>query len=159
MNNCKFCKLDESKVIFRGKNWALLFHKQDYLGRCILVTNRHVNNFSKLNDDEVIDLRNMLSALESELKDLYDCTMLNWSCNMNNTFSEDSPNPHVHIHIRPRYKNRVTINEINYIDKEFGSHYDRNATIQFDDKTINLIYEQIKNNFEKYYSVTLSDNK
>ncbi len=151
MVNCRHCNPDKNAIIYKGKFWTLVFHKQDYLGRCILNTNRHINNFSKLTDVELIDLRNMLSAVENELKDLFGCTMLNWVCNMNNAYSEEKPNPHVHIHIRPRYKNQVNINGVIYEDKEFGSHYDRNASIQFDDSTIKFIFNQIKNNFSKYY--------
>ena len=153
MENCKHCNQDESKIIFKGKFWTLVFHKQDYLGRCVLNTNRHIDNFSKLRNDEVIDLRNMLSAIENELKDLFGCTMLNWACNMNNIYSEKNPNPHVHIHVRPRYKNKVNVNGTIYEDKEFGAHYDRNASIQFDNETINFIYKQMKENFEKYYMI------
>lgn len=148
---CYYCTPDESKVLYKGKFWTLVFHKQDYLGRCVLNTNRHIDNFSKLSDDEIIDLRNMLSAVENEPKDLFGCTMLNWACNMNNVYSEENPNPHVHIHIRPRYKNPVNINGTIYVDREFGSHYDRKASVQFDTVTIKFIFNQIKNNFSKYY--------
>ena len=148
---CKHCNIDESKVIFKGKYWTLIFAKQDYLGRCILVTNRHINNFTKLSDAELISLKNMLAAIESTLKELYDCTLLNWCCNMNNAFSENTKEqPHVHIHIRPRYKNEVNINKIKYTDNEFGSHYDRFAKIQFDDETAKIIYNQFKNCFNKF---------
>lgn len=43
--NCKHCNIDESMVIFRGKFWTLTFSKQDYLGRCVLITNRHIKNY------------------------------------------------------------------------------------------------------------------
>ena len=148
--DCKHCKIDENKIIYKGEYWTLSFHKQDYLGRCVLSTNRHVDNFNKLSDKEVISLRNMLHAIECELKDLYECSMLNWCCNMNNVYSENTTNPHVHIHVRPRYKNIVKVNGVYYKDNEFGSHYDRNAKIQFDEETIKMIYSQMKNNFTKY---------
>lgn len=151
MENCKHCNPVKEKIVFCGKFWTLIFHKQDYLGRCILITNRHIDNIAKLDDEEVIDLRNMLSALEGELRDLYGCTMLNWCCNMNNVQSRENPNPHVHIHIRPRYKNQVNVNGVVYKDKEFGSHYDRSAPVQFDEQTTKFIYKQMKGNFEKYY--------
>ncbi|MCQ2555830.1 MAG: HIT family protein [Clostridia bacterium] len=152
MENCKHCNHDENKIIYRSKFWTLVFHKQDYLGRCILDANRHVDNFNKLSDDEVVDLRNVLLALENELKDLYNCTMLNWCCNMNNVWSEDNPSPHVHIHVRPRYKDAIKVNGEIYQDKEFGAHYDRNASIQFSEATIQHIYNEMKNNFSKYYN-------
>lgn len=146
--NCKHCNVDTNKVIYTSKQWNLVFHKQDYLGRCILSTIRHVDNFSKLTDEEVIDLRNLLNSIEVTLKKLYGCTMLNWCCNMNNVYSRiDTPNPHVHIHVRPRYQNTVNINNVDYKDKEFGEHYDRFAPIQFDSETINIIFESFKSEF------------
>ena len=148
--NCKHCNIDENKVIYKGKYWTLSIHKQDYLGRCVLTTNRHIDNFNKLSDEEVVSLRNMLTAIEDELKDLYGCTMLNWCCNMNNVYAEDKPEPHVHIHIRPRYKEMVDVNGINYKDNEFGSHYNRFAKVQFNNETINMIYNHMKENFYKY---------
>ena len=150
--SCKHCNIDESKVLYKSKYWTLSFHKQDYLGRCILSTNRHLDKFSCLTDDETISLRNHLKALEDMLRDLYGCTMLNWCCNMNNAYAKENPQPHVHIHIRPRYKNEVVVNGTNYKDKEFGAHYDRFAPIQFDEITTTIIYNQMKDNFSKYYS-------
>ena len=151
--NCKHCNIDDNKIIYKGKYWTLYFTKQDYLGRCILATNQHLENFSNLSDLELISFRNMITAVENTLKDLYGCTMLNWCCNMNNAYSKDSQtSPHVHIHIRPRYKNPVTVNNITYTDNEFGSHYDRFAQIQFDEETTTIIFNQIKETFCKYYS-------
>ena len=152
MENCKHCNPIKDTIIFKGQYWTLVFHKQDYLGRCIISTNRHIDNFNKLTNDEVVDLRDMLTALENELKDLFSCTILNWCCNMNNVYSNENPNPHVHIHIRPRYKDKVVVNGISYQNKEFGKHYDRDAIIQFDEHTIKYIYNQMKENFVKYYS-------
>lgn len=151
MKSCKFCNNENNRIVFRGKFWTLAFHKQDYLGRCVLYTNRHVDNFNELYDSELVDMRNMLAGVEKELKDLFGCTMLNWCCNMNNVYAEENPEPHVHIHIRPRYKEEVNVNGIVYHDKEFGSHYDRKAPVQFDEDTIKYIYKQMKGNFEKYY--------
>lgn len=149
--SCKHCNIDYNKIIYKGKYWTLSFNKQDYLGRCVLTTNKHISKFDELNDEEVISLRNMLKAIEKELKDLYGCTMLNWCCNMNNVFAKENPDPHVHIHIRPRYKNSVNINGIIYKDNEFGAHYDRFAPIQFDEETIKIIFNQMRDSFKKYH--------
>ncbi len=148
--NCYHCNIDKNKIILKNDYWTLSFHKQDYLGRCVLSTNRHVETFTEITNDELISFKKMLKAIENLLKDLYGCSMLNWCCNMNNVFSKKNPNPHVHIHIRPRYKEVVEINNTTYKDKEFGSHYDRFAKVQFDEQTIDLIYNQIKENITKY---------
>ena len=49
-----------------------------------------------------------------------------------------------------RCKDIVNINGISYKDNEFGAHYDRFAKIQFDDETIEFIYNEMKESFKKY---------
>ena len=147
---CKYCNINLDKIIYKSEYWTLCFHKQDYLGRCVLISNRHIDSFSKLTDNEILDFRKMFTAIESELKELFNCTILNWCCNMNNACNKEQIDPHLHIHIRPRYKTEVKVEDIIYIDNEFGEHYDRFAKIQFDDKTIDYIFTKIKNNFKKF---------
>ena len=146
---CKHCQLDEEKIIYKGSYWTLILSKQDYLGRAILALNRHIGNFSDINDNELMEFKIILHRYESILNKLYGCTMLNWCCNMNNAYGKDNCSPHVHLHIRPRYKEKVIVNDMEYTDKEFGAHYDRFAPIQFDEETIQIISQMIKEQFDK----------
>ncbi len=147
--NCTHCDHTNKSVIYKSKYWTIVLHKQDYLARCVVDLNRHVNNFARLSNEEVIELRDLLGKYEVMLKDLFGCTMLNWCCNMNNAYGEGR-DAHVHIHVRPRYKNSVTIKDITYVDKEFGAHYDRKAPVQFNQDTQDFIYKKLAENASKY---------
>lgn len=47
----------------------------------------------------------------------------NWSCLLNDFYKITAPNPHLHLHVRPRYKNPFLLNGTQYIDEDFGHHY------------------------------------
>ena len=44
---------------------------------------------------------------------------------MNNAYQETNPVPHVHWHLRTPYSAPVTFEGIEFTDKYFGQHYDR----------------------------------
>lgn len=56
MDNCDWCNLSEEDKqfqVYESKSWSVfLSDEQDYIGRCILVLNRHCNSLSELTDDE-----------------------------------------------------------------------------------------------------------
>lgn len=142
---CKKCQLDQDDVLYSNADWTLMFGKQDYLGRCVLVSKRHIDSFTKLTDKETLSFKSTLNKIEQALKNLYGCSLLNWCCNMNNSVDD----PHLHIHIRPRYRNTVKINNTIYQDKEWGKHYDRFAIIQFNEEDIKTIFEDFKKEMNK----------
>ncbi len=66
---------------------------------------------------------------------------------MNNFYQKENPNPHVHWHIKPRYKNGVSFHGKDFIDGEFGHHYDDNKDkgIELKDMRIAIVKEIQKN--------------
>ena len=127
MDNCDWCNLSEEDrryQVYESKSWSVfLSDEQDYVGRCILVLNRHCGSLLELTEDEWCELRNLICRLEACLKSVLGAALCNWSCLMNSFYKEEKPDPHLHIHVRPRYDKPVMINGNLYADSEFGHHY------------------------------------
>ena len=127
MGNCSWCDLSEEDrqfQLYESTSWSVfLSDEQDYIGRCILVLNRHCGSMSELTEDEWEELRKLVCKMETCLKAALGATLCNWSCFMNSFYKESSPDPHLHLHVRPRYDHPVMINGNAYIDSEFGHHY------------------------------------
>ena len=104
-------------MLYKSLHWSVyLADRQDYVGRCILVLNRHCGGLSELDISEWSELKTIIDRLEYIYKEVLGAELSNWSCLLNNFYKEAIPNPHLHIHVRPRYKNAVIINNHAYID-------------------------------------------
>ena len=125
MSMCEWCAYEENKwLLYKSLHWSVyLADVQDYVGRCILVLNRHCGRLSELDMSEWIELKTIVDKLEYIYKEVLGAELSNWSCLLNNFYKETTPNPHLHLHVRPRYKNEVIINNHTYIDAEFAHHY------------------------------------
>ena len=125
MSDCEWCDYQENEwLLYKSSHWSVyLADIQDYVGRCILVLNRHCGCLSKLDLAEWIELKAIVDKLECIYKEILGAELCNWSCLLNNFYKETIPNPHLHIHVRPRHKNPVVINGHAYIDTEFAHHY------------------------------------
>ena len=109
MSKCEWCDYKENKwLLHKSLHWSVyLAEVQDYVGRCILVLNRHCASLSELDISEWIDLKTIIDQLEYVYKEVLGAELSNFSCLMNNFYKETIPNPHLHIHMRPRYKNSI----------------------------------------------------
>ena len=127
MKKCEWCNLTEEEKrwqLLESKYWTVyLADEQDYVGRCILVCNRHCGSMSDLNLSEWIELKAIIDKFEQCYKVLLGVELCNWSCLMNSFYKEEDSNPHLHIHVRPRYKEPLSINGHLYADNEYGHHY------------------------------------
>ncbi len=125
--DCKWCDLSERErqwLLFEHGGWTIyLADVQDYIGRCIIVLNRHCGCIPDLHLSEWLALKEITAKMERCYKEVLGAELCNWSCLMNSFYKEKEPNPHLHIHIRPRYKRPVEINGNCYVDEEFGHHY------------------------------------
>mgnify|MGYP002094645097 FL=1 len=65
---CSWCNLTESEkkyLLVDSRYWnVFLADKQDYIGRCILVLNRHCESLSKLKSEEWTELKSLIERLE-----------------------------------------------------------------------------------------------
>ncbi len=111
-----------SKYIYHGKNWDVIFcdWKQHFLGYCVISNQKE--HLGSLTTEEWQELGILEKELERVMKKLFNATMFNFCCLMNNAYRDDE-NPHVHFHFIPRYKNTVEIFNKSFIDKFFGYNF------------------------------------
>lgn len=68
---CRWCNLTESEkkyLLVDSRYWnVFLADKQDYIGRCILVLNRHCESLSKLKSEGWTELKSLIERLELQL--------------------------------------------------------------------------------------------
>lgn len=109
--------------IFKTKYWGVdLAEDQTYFGRLVIVLNRECESFADLNSEEQSDLFDIFKKLETFYKEKYNATMFNYTCLMNYAH-RDNEKAQVHIHFRPRYKDKITVNNEVFKDPNFGNHY------------------------------------
>lgn len=106
-------------ILYKGKNWEVVFVKwcQEFPGDCIISCQKE--SLSELTPEDWVELGKLEKELERITKKLFDSTMYNFACLMNNAY-RDSEKPHVHFHFIPRYQGQRTILGRKYIDRHFG---------------------------------------
>ena len=105
--------------LYKGKSWDIIFVDwcQEFIGDCIISCNK--KSLSELTDEEWQELGILEKELERISKKLFNATMFNFACLMNNAY-RDNETPHVHFHFIPRYKEEIYIFNKKYKDKHFG---------------------------------------
>ena len=105
--------------LYKSKYWEVVFVDwcQEFPGQCIISNTKE--SLSDLTNDEWIELGKIEKELERVCQKLFNSTMFNFACLMNNAY-RDNKTPHVHFHFIPRYKNEVILFGKKYKDKHFG---------------------------------------
>lgn len=105
--------------LYKGKYWDVVFVKwcQEFPGDCIISCNKE--SLSDLTEDEWKELGELEKELERITKKLFNATMYNFACLMNNAY-RDNEKPHVHFHFIPRYDGERIILNKKYKDIHFG---------------------------------------
>ncbi len=106
-------------TLYQGKYWEVVFTDwcQEFPGECIISNDKE--SLSNLNEDEWIELGLIEKELERVCKKLFNATMFNFACLMNNAY-RDNEKPHVHFHFIPRYKDSLKLFNKTYQDRHFG---------------------------------------
>ena len=140
--------------LYKSKNWEVVFVDwcQEFVGDCIISSNKE--SLSDLTTDEWVELGKIEKELERVTKKLFNATMFNFACLMNNAYKDDEK-PHVHFHFIPRYKNELVLFKKVYKDNHFGynfwkwslSRFKRQKDI-FTKEEKNKIYEMMKEEFK-----------
>ena len=102
--------------------WEIVFVNwcQEFVGYCIISCDKEC--LSDLTDDDWKELGRLEKELERVCKKLFNATMFNFACLMNNAY-RDNEKPHVHFHFIPRYKEELKLFDKVYIDKHFGYNF------------------------------------
>ncbi|MBE5759739.1 MAG: HIT family protein [Clostridiales bacterium] len=151
MRMCEWCAYKETEwLLYKSLHWSVyLADVQDYIGRCILVLNRHCGSLSELNIPEWMDLKTIIDRIEYIYREVLGAELSNWSCLLNNFYKEDTPDPHLHLHVRPRYKNAIVINDHAYEDAEFAHHYALKKEDVLLDEDRRTLYLLMKKHFKQ----------
>ncbi len=150
MRRCEWCDFQEKEwLLLETPSWSLyLADIQDYVGRCILVLNRHCGNISELTTQEWLELKDIIDRLEVLYIDVLGADLCNWSCLMNDFYKDSEPNPHLHIHVRPRYSEPIVINNHDYADTEFAHHYALKKKVELLDEDRCVLFALMKRYLE-----------
>ncbi len=105
--------------LYKSKNWEVVFVDwcQEFPGQCIISSNKE--SLSDLTSDDWTELGRLEKELERTCKKLFNSTMFNFACLMNNAY-RDNEKPHVHFQFIPRYKDILILFDKKYKDKHFG---------------------------------------
>ncbi len=116
--------------LYKDNNWEVVFVDwcQEYPGQCIISSNKE--SLSDLTDEEWKKLGIIEKELERICKKLFNATMFNFACLMNNAY-RDNEKPHVHFHFIPRYKDKINLFNKIYNDKHFGYNFWKWALSKF----------------------------
>jgi len=79
---------------------------------------------AEITPDEILDWLTIVKTMEAALRKAFDATLFNWSCYMNLSYREATPDPHVHWWVVPRYNHAVELGALTFEDPRFGSPYD-----------------------------------
>ncbi len=106
-------------TLYQGKYWEVVYEEwcQEFPGQCIISSNKE--SLSALTNEEWIELGNIEKELERVCRKLFNATMFNFACLMNNAY-RDNEKPHVHFHFIPRYKEPLNLFNKTYKDRHFG---------------------------------------
>ena len=116
--------------LYKGNNWEVVFVNwcQEFPGDCIVSCDKE--KLSDLTDNDWIELGLIEKELERITKKLFNATMYNFACLMNNAY-RDNEKPHVHFWFVPRYKNELKLFNKIYKDRHFGYNFWKWANSKF----------------------------
>ncbi len=128
-HNCQFCNQSDTYkhlLIKRYKYWRLeLGCNQYFLGKCLLILNRHEEDLMNITLYEQKELFQISKHVRDILKELFQPDKFNYS-------SLGNEENHVHWHVVPRYKQKRLFESTVFEDKIWGrnyAHYDKSFSI------------------------------
>ncbi len=116
--------------LYSSENFEVVFGSwcQEFPGYCIISSKKE--NLSELTSEEWIEIGKLEKELERVIKKIFDATMFNFACLMNNAY-RDLEIPHVHFHFVPRYDGERFILNKKYKDRHFGYNFWKWANSKF----------------------------
>ncbi len=108
--------------IYKGKYFEVVFCDwcQDFLGQCIISGKKQ--SLFDMEPEEWLELAKLENELERICKKLFNATMFNFCCLMNQAY-KNNIQPHVHYWLYPRYREKVNIFGKEFEDIHFGYNF------------------------------------
>jgi len=138
------CSTPEEFKKFRIKDYKFwhveLRSNQNYLGWCLVILNRHLEDLMDISAEEKNELFSITKDLRNTLRKAFNPDMINYASLGNVT-------QHVHLQVVPRYKQAVEFEGMTFEDKNWGgnySPYDKNFKVSGEVYT--KIIDKIKEN-------------
>lgn len=113
IGNEEFSKLEMKRFKF----WRVSLNaNQSYLGRCMIILNRHLEDYLYIKEKELLELFEISKLISNAIKDTFDAGIFNYTI-LGNTHR------HIHQHIIPRYKTPTLFSDIEFKDDNWGRNY------------------------------------
>jgi diadenosine tetraphosphate (Ap4A) HIT family hydrolase len=115
MKECKFCSFEDQHLILKEyRYWTLsIAESQNLLGWSHAFLKRHVLFFEELTDEEIIELKKVISDLKFTLNKIF---KPDWF----NVMQLGNMTQHLHFQLVPRYKEKREFEGRIFFDKEYG---------------------------------------
>jgi len=118
---CALCDPTLGPIIAEGPHWRLVLnHNQNVLGKCFLVTRRHLEAIPDLGVDEWLELHRHLADANRALRFAFRPDHFNYAFLQNQ-------DRHAHLHIIPRYAGSRTFGDTVFNDPGAPGHYEVKA--------------------------------
>jgi diadenosine tetraphosphate (Ap4A) HIT family hydrolase len=115
--DCVLCSDELGPVLADGMLWRLVLNRnQNLVGKCMLVTHRHVEDVDQLTAAEWDDLRRQLRRATAALRQATRPDHFNYAFLQNQ-------DRHVHLHVIPRYAAPRQIAGLHIDDPDYPDHY------------------------------------
>jgi diadenosine tetraphosphate (Ap4A) HIT family hydrolase len=153
---CEFCyppQEDDKYILIDTKYWRIyLANNQNYPGRCIIPLHRHCGNLSEITYQELEDFQMIVKMLETIWREELGATNFNWTCLMNGGYAVKPYKPHVHFHFIPRYDHVYKRDTEDFIDTNFGDHYELSDEFQLNVEERAELCARLKKRIAEYIS-------
>ncbi len=117
MIQCALCDRNLAPVLAESDYWRLVLNRnQNFLGKCFLTLNRHLEAVSQLSPLEWMDLHRQLILVTQVLTVAFQPDHFNYAFLQNQ-------DRHVHLHLIPRYAGPRTFAGIVFEDPDYPAHY------------------------------------
>jgi diadenosine tetraphosphate (Ap4A) HIT family hydrolase len=143
LENCEPCNPSEELKKLSIKDyeyWRVGLHKdQTYLGRSVVVLNRHIEDPLEVTDQERVEWLEAMRELRNAITLSFETSKMNYA-----EFGNEVE--HVHWHVVPRYEKPVEFAGITFTDKRWGKNYSPYESLLVPDEVKYIIRDTIKEN-------------
>lgn len=135
---CKFCVGAPAWLIKKYKFWTVYLQKnQSYLGRLVLVLNRHQGDFFSTTEEERTEFYHVCYKMREVLTVALGPQAFDY-------FFPSIKEAHVHMLVIPRYAQRTSFHGVAFEDPQYGKHHDPYREVTLSHEAYTKLIEKIK---------------